>query len=67
MWSLRFVLYVMGAIGAAIAAAGYAEFDVMTGAFDLHEINLYTLAGTVVSGVSSALASIARWRGWGKK
>jgi cell division protein FtsX len=47
--------------------AGLADFDLATGTFDLRPFNLYALTGAAGGVVSSALASIALWRGWGRK
>jgi hypothetical protein len=37
------------------------------GTFDLRPFNLDALSGAAGGVVSSALASIALWRGWGRK
>ena len=50
-----------------VAMAGLADFDLMTGSFDLRPFNLYALTGTAGGVISSALASVALWRGWGRK
>ena len=43
------------------------DFDLVTGSFDLRPFNLYALTGTAGGVISSALASVALWRGWGRK
>ncbi|MCV2872812.1 hypothetical protein OEZ71_10955 [Defluviimonas sp. WL0050] len=47
--------------------AGLADFDLATGTFDLRPFNLYALTGAGGGVVSSALASLALLRGWGRK
>ena len=67
MWTIRLAIYLVGFAASGLALAGYADFDSATGTFDLHPIDLYGLVGAAGGVVSSALASLALWRGWGKK
>lgn len=46
---------------------GAGGFRLATGTFDLRPFNLYALIGAAGGVVSSALASLALWRGWGRK
>ena len=67
MTAIRLLTYLACLGASALALSGYADFDSATGAFDLHAINLYGVIGAVGGVVSSALASVALWRGWGRK
>ena len=67
MWTVRLATYLACLIASGLALSGYADFDSATGTFDLHPIDLYGLVGAAGGVVSSALASLALWRGWGKK
>jgi hypothetical protein len=51
----RGLVYLACLVASGLAMAGLADFDLATGTFDLGGV------------VSSALASIALWRGWGRK
>lgn len=67
MTSIRLLTYLVCLAASGLALSGYADFDSATGAFDLHPIDLYGAVGAVGGVVSSALASVALWRGWGRK
>lgn len=63
----RGLVYLACLVASGLAMAGLADFDLATGTFDLRPFNLYALTGAAGGVVSSALASIALWRGWGRK
>lgn len=67
MWAVRLATYLACLGASALALSGYADFDSATGTFDLHPIDLYGAIGATGGVVSSALASLALWRGWGRK
>lgn len=58
--------YLAGLGASALALYGLADFDPTTGVFDLHPVNLYGTIGAAGGVISSALASVALWRGWGR-
>lgn len=64
---LRGVVYLAMLAASALSLYGLADFDVVSGAFDLHSFNLYAVGGAVAGLVSSGLASAAVLFGWGKK
>ena len=67
-WTIaRGLIYIACLIASGLAMAGLADFDLTTGTFDLRPFNLYALTGATGGVVSSALASFALWRGWGRK
>ncbi|MFZ5708077.1 MAG: hypothetical protein ACOY4T_00085 [Pseudomonadota bacterium] len=67
-WDLaRGLVYLACLAASGLAMAGLADFDLVTGSFDLRPFNLYALTGTAGGVISSALASVALWRGWGRK
>ena len=67
-WNLaRGLVYLACLATSGLAMAGLADFDPTTGTLDIRPFNLYALTGAAGGVVSSALASIARWRGWGRK
>src|SRR5690606_18330420 len=67
-WNLaRGLVYLACLAASGLAMAGLADFDLVTGSFDLRPFNLYALTGTAGGVISSALASVALWRGWGRK
>jgi len=67
-WNLARGLIYLACLGASgLAMAGLADFDLVTSSFDLRPFNLYALTGTAGGVISSALASVALWRGWGRK
>ena len=67
-WNLaRGLVYLACLAASGLAMAGLAEFDLTTGTFDLKPFNLYALAGAGGGVVSSALASLALLRGWGRR
>ena len=63
----RGFVYLACLAASGLAMAGLADFDLATGTLDLPPFNLYALTGAAGGVVSSALASIALWRGWGRK
>ena len=67
MWTIRLATYIVCLGASALALSGLADFDTATGTFDLHPIDLYRVVGAAGGFVSSALASVALWRGWGRK
>jgi hypothetical protein len=67
MTALRLMTYLACLAASGLALSGYADFDSATGTFDLHPIDLYGAVGAIGGVVSSGLASLALWRGWGKK
>ncbi|MCT8999718.1 hypothetical protein [Chelativorans intermedius] len=67
-WNLaRGLVYLACLAASGLAMAGLAEFDLATGTFDLKPFNLYALVGAGGGVVSSALASLALLRGWGRR
>ena len=67
MTALRLITYFACLAASGLALSGLADFDSATGAFDLHPIDLYGVIGAAGGVVSSALASLAVLRGWGRK
>ena len=65
--ALRLGLASRGFVASGMALAGMAEFDAASGAFDLAPFNLYAAVGAVGGVVSSGLAALALWRGWGRR
>lgn len=67
-WGIaRLLTYAAGFVASGLALAGLADFDAGTGYFDLAPFNLYTAIGAVAGLLSSGLAGLALWRGWGAK
>ena len=67
-WNLaRGLIYLACLAASGLAMAGLADFDLATGTFDLRPFNIYALTGAGRGVVSSALASLALLRGWGRK
>ena len=67
-WTLaRGLVYLACLAASGLAMAGLAEFDLATGTLDIRPFNLYAVTGTAGGVVSSALASLALLRGWGRK
>lgn len=69
---LRGIIYAialgLGAVGSAIAAAGYATYDAATGLLDIHPIDVNVAAGAIGAMlVGNGLALTAVIRGWGSK
>ena len=62
----RGLVYALGLVASALSLAGLAEFDVVSGAFDLRPFNLYAVGGAVAGGITSALALVAVTFRWGK-
>lgn len=67
-WTFARGLVYLACLGASgLALAGLAEFDPATGTLDIRPFNLYALTGSTGGVVSSVLASVALWRGWGRQ
>ncbi|WP_347268346.1 hypothetical protein [Paracoccus sp. (in: a-proteobacteria)] len=67
-WTLaRGLVYLACLAASGLAMAGLAEFDLVTGTLDIRPFNLYAVTGAAGGVVSSALASLALLRGWGRK
>ena len=67
-WNLaRGLIYLACLAASGLAMAGLADFDLATGTFDLRPFNIYALTGAGGGVISSALASLALLRGWGRK
>lgn len=67
-WNLaRGFVYLACLAASALAFAGLADFDSTSGTLDIRPFNLYALTGATGGTVSSLLASLALWRGWGRK
>jgi hypothetical protein len=62
----RGLVYALGLAASALSLAGLADFNVVSGAFDLRPFNLYAVGGAVAGSVTSALALIAVMFRWGK-
>lgn len=71
MWTrARLTIYITAALGLAAslsAALGYGTYDAATRTFDLHPVQIETLAVAIVAVVAPALAAVATWLGWGRK
>ena len=63
----RGLVYLACLAGGLLALFGLADFDPATGVLDLHPFNAYAAAGAVGGVGSSALATVALWRGWGRR
>ena len=67
-WNLaRGLVYLACLAASGLAIAGLADFDLTTGTLDIRPFNLYALFGAGGGVVSSALASLALLRGWGRR
>ena len=67
-WTLaRGLVYLACLAASGLALAGLAEFDLATGTLDILPFNLYALTGAAGGVVSSTLATVALWRGWGRR
>lgn len=67
-WNLvRGLTYVAMLVASLLSFFGLAEFDASTGILDIHEFNAYAAAAALAGVISSGLASIALFRGWGRK
>lgn len=67
-WTLtRGLVYLACLAASVLALAGLADFDSTSGTLDIHPFNLYALTGTSGGIVASTLATLALWRGWGRK
>lgn len=64
---VRGLTYVAAFLASALALLGVADFNPATGALTIHPFNLYAAVGALAGVVSSALASLALIRGWGRK
>lgn len=67
MWTIRLATYIACLGASGLALSGLADFDAATGTFDLHPIDLYGAIGAAGGVISSALASLALIKGWGRK
>jgi len=59
----RLAIYAAGMGATALAVAGFATFDPVTGVFDPEPFNIYT----AIQGAGNALAFVALALGWGRK
>ncbi len=67
-WNLvRGLTYVAALVASALALFGVADFNPATGDLTIHPFNLYAAIGAMAGVVSSALASLALIKGWGRK
>lgn len=67
-WNLvRGLTYVAAFVASALAFFELADFNAATGDFDLRPFNLYGVVASVAGAVSSALAALALFKGWGRK
>ena len=67
-WNIiRGLTYVAAFIASILAMLGVADFNPATGHLAIHPFNLYAAVGALAGLISSALASIALFRGWGSK
>lgn len=67
-WNLvRGLTYVAALAASVLALLGVADFNPATGDLVIHPFNLYAAAGAFAGLVSSALASLALFKGWGRK
>lgn len=67
-WSLFRGLCYAATFGASLLAlGGYATYDASTGVLDLHPFNVKEVVQNGLSVLSSGLAGLALWKGWGKK
>ena len=64
---IRLLTYLSGLAASGLALYGLADFDPATGMLDLHPIDLYGFIGAAGGVLSSGLASLAVWKGWGRK
>ncbi len=65
--AIRLLTYLSGLAASGLALYGLADFDPATGMLDLHPIDLYGFIGAAGGVLSSGLASLAVWSGWGRK
>lgn len=65
--AIRLLTYLSGLAASGLALYGLADFDPATGMLDLHPIDLYGFIGAAGGVLSSGLASLAVWWGWGRK
>lgn len=61
---IRLVVYLAGLGGAALAVAGFADFDPATGDLAIHPFNLYAMTGAAGGALSSLVATVAWLKGW---
>jgi hypothetical protein len=67
MWTGRLALYLAGLLAGGAALSGYADFDPATWMLDIHPFNAKEFVLTAVTTAGNGMASLALWRGWGKK
>ena len=67
-WNLvRGLTYVAMLAASLLAFLGLAEFDPTSGMLTIHPFNAYGAAAALAGVVSSGLASLALFKGWGRK
>ena len=67
-WNLtRGIVYLACFIAAGMSLAGFADFDAASGNLAIHPFNVYAVAGSIGGAVSSVLATLALFKGWGGK
>lgn len=67
-WTLvRGLTYVALLLASLLAFLGLAEFNPTTGMLKIHPFNAYGAAAALSGIISSALATLALIRGWGRK
>lgn len=67
-WNLvRGLTYAAAFVASVLAMIGVADFNPATGDLTIHPFNLYAAVGALAGLVSSALAGLALFRGWGRK
>lgn len=67
-WNLvRGLTYAATFVASVLAMIGVADFNPATGDLTIHPFNLYAAVGAFAGLVSSALAGLSLFRGWGRK
>jgi hypothetical protein len=71
MWTTaRITLYLtslLAGLGTILAMGGLATYDPVANTIDLHPISIPMVVGLVAPVLSSGLAAVAAWLGWGRK
>jgi hypothetical protein len=57
----------LGFIGAAMSALGFATYDAQAGTIDIHPIHISTVVGLVAPAAAATLATFANLLKWGKR